>query len=278
MERSFNVVAMNRGFLLKWTRDILRRYGVRPRRRLSQNFVVDPVLINEIVSYIDRDIDVTEVGCGIGTLTHAILTKARRVVCVEIDPKMCEIAREVVNRVEFITINADSLKTPFNTKIIVSNTPYHITSDLITKISRENIVEKAVLTLQEEVVDRLVAKPGSRSYGRLTVLVSLLFNIQTGRSYSPHSFYPTPDVNSQVVVFTRKRTFDIEINAVEKTTRILFTHKRKVIDKILYNLLEGDRDLPSYLKNKVLGRRIYTIEPETWLEIARFLSERGFVK
>lgn len=275
MERSFNVLAMNKGQLLKWTRDILREYGVRPRRRLSQNFVVDPVLINEIVSYINRDTDVIEVGCGIGTLTHAILTRARRVICVEIDSRMCEIVNEVVNKSEFIAINADSLKTPFNTKIVVSNTPYHITSDLIIKISRENTVEKAVLTLQEEVVERLVAKPGSRSYGRLTIIVHLLFNIQPGRSYSPSSFYPMPEVNSQVVVFTRKRLYDVEVYAVEKTTRIFFAHRRKLIDKILLNLIGGNVELPGYLRSRVLGRRIYTIEPETWLEISRFLNERG---
>jgi len=220
MEKYFNPLESTRSFLLSWTKTILRKHGVKPRRRFSQNFVVDPLLLREVTGYLESEDYVLEVGCGLGTLSMALLSKTRRLLCIELDPRLCSIARDVVGKSEFIVVNGDALKTPFTSRTLVSNLPYHITSELLVKTARENTVEKVVLTIQREVAERLTAPPGSKQYGRITILVSLLFNVKLGGVYPPSSFYPKPEVSHQVIVLTRKRRYTDEVRVVEDVTRV----------------------------------------------------------
>jgi 16S rRNA (adenine1518-N6/adenine1519-N6)-dimethyltransferase len=276
MERFFNPLNASRHGLTTWTKKILRENGFKPRKKLGQNFVVDPLLLREVVSNVDDGSDAIEVGCGIGTLSISLIEKTRLLLCIEIDERLCSIAKYIVEDARFIVLNADALKTPFTRKILVSNVPYYITSDLLVKIARENTVEKAVLTLQREVAGRLVAKPGSEQYGRLTVLASIVFNIKLGNAYPPSSFYPKPEVSHRLVVLTRKRVYSEEVRALEEVTRLFFSQRRRLFEKVLGELGIGLGELGS-IASRLTGRRIYMIDPDSWLQLAIELRSRGLL-
>lgn len=277
MVRHFNPVEVSGRGLLAWTVRTLREHGIRPRKRLSQNFVVDPILIREVVSHVDPKERVLEVGCGIGTVSKALLEKAETLICVELDHRLCEVAREVVDDHRFVVINGDAREQPYTQKVVVSNLPYHITSDMLVKISRENSVVKAVLTVQKEVAERLLAQPGSKNYGRLTVLVSTLFKIKKGGAYPPRSFYPRPEVYHQVIVLTRRSNYTSEVDALETVTRIFFSQRKRLVEKVLAGVLGVKVEELGHLKDRVAGKRVFSVDPELWLELSRVLVERGAI-
>lgn len=276
MESYFNQVMQSRAKLQSWTLEILRKYDLKPRRKLSQNFAVDPKLIMEILSYV-KHYDTLEIGCGIGTLSLAILTIVENLVCVEIDEKLCKVASEVVNSTRFIVVQGDARKIPFNRRQIISNLPYHITSDIIVKLARENNVERAVLTVQKEVCDRLTSSPGTKSYGKITVLVNLLFDIRAGGIYSPICFYPKPKVYHQIIILERKTKYDENISIVEKLTKILFTQRKRVVDKVLGEVFHVNLNELGEIGRRLTGRRVFLLHPYDFYELARVLRERGVI-
>jgi 16S rRNA (adenine1518-N6/adenine1519-N6)-dimethyltransferase len=277
MEKFFNTFEVSRRQLLQWTIRVLRDNGIKPRRKLSQNFIIDPVLLREISSYVDENSDVIEVGCGIGTLTSVILRKARTVLCIEIDQRLCEVIGWNLLSKDLIVVNGDALKLPFNRKLLVSNIPYHITTDILLKVSRENTVEKAVLTLQREVAERITARPGSRSYGKISVLLNNLFSIREGGVYSPRSFYPRPEVYHQVIVLTRRRHYSRDFEKLELITRVFFSQRKRLVEKILLDKFNTKLTQLGDLGRKIMGRRVFMVDPETWFALTRILSEHGVI-
>ena len=278
MVNLFNPATASRNELLKWTLTVLRHYKIKPRNKLSQNFVVDPRLVSEVLSY-TAPLDTLEIGCGIGTLSLALITRVRRLICVEIDEKLCLVSSSVVSNPRFLVINADArVYFPgIEVEQVVSNLPYYITSDLLVKIARTNSVRRAVLTLQREVADRISAKPGSRSYGKLTVLIKLLFNIYKLNTYAPSSFYPKPGVSHRVIVLERKRPYSSEMCVLEVLTRILFTQRRRLVEKVLARKLGvGVGELGS-LEGEISGKRVFMLKEETLLELASLLHEKGVI-
>lgn len=263
--------------LLEWTLNTLSKYNVKLRRRLSQNFLVDPGLIDEFLSHLEPSDDIVEIGCGIGTLTRFLTTRARRVTCVELDPYLSMITSEEISDSRVIVVNADALTFSLGIDVVVSNVPYHITSELLVKIARENTVKKAILTLQYEVAERLLAEPGSKKYGRITILIRNIFDIERGGVYPPSSFYPRPEVYSQVVILRRRRQYDEVMKTLEEVTRILFNQRRKIVDKVVEEKLGIKLDHLGEIGREISGKRIYSIPPETWLRIAERLVNQGVI-
>lgn len=211
----------------------MREYGVRPRKRLSQNFVVDPFLVKKVIDLIPETKTVLELGSGLGTLSYYISRSGIRYsIHVEIDPILASITDQMIGT-RGVTVCGDGLLLEWNADIFVSNTPYRVTSDVLVKIARTNSIEKAIVVVQKEVVDRITAKPGTREYGRLTVLLGLLFTIEKGPVYPPSSFHPPPEVYSQMVILVRRRLYDGHVKLVEELTRILFHKRRKKLSKVL---------------------------------------------
>jgi len=276
MERSFNPALMSRRSLFNWTLNVLRTYGLKPREKLSQNFIVDPRLISEILAY-TTPADTVEIGCGIGTLSLALLTKVKRLICVEVDGRLCTVSADIVRDPVFLVINADARMLIPQVEQVVSNIPYHITSELLVKIARTNSIRRAVLTLQREVVNRLLAEPGSRTYGKLTILIRILFNVRGIGVYSPSSFYPEPGVFHEVVVLERKRLYSEEICVLETLTKILFTQRRRLVEKVLVSKLGVKINELDQLKSKVVGKRVYMLSEDTLLDMASILREKGVI-
>ncbi len=267
----------NRRRLLTWTLTLLGKEGIRPRRSLSQNFLVEPQVIEEILSYVEPGHRLIEIGAGIGTLTYYLARSTRRYsIHYEIDQRLADIAVNALTE-HGILINGDALLHDWRVEEAVGTIPYHITSPILVKIAHSNTVLKAVLVIQRDVVKRLTAKPGSRDYGRLTVLLRTLFEIFEGGVYDPRSFYPPPEVYSQLVVLRRIRSFDHTIELLEEVSRRIFSKRRKKLSKVLREEfgINGDRVI------KMIGLRedvrVYMVDQGALLRLVEYLKDMGSI-
>jgi len=184
------------------TRRILRQHHVFPRKRLGQNFVIDDLLLQSMIDYADLNPDdvVLEVGAGLGFLTRLLSPRAKKIVAVEIDPKLTDIVRRqlsILPNVELIEGNILTANIPPFSKV-VSTPPYSISSPLLFWLL-EKPFTLAVLAFQEEFARRLVATVGSKEYSRLTVATCYRVDAELLDRVPRSSFYPSPDVDSIVV-------------------------------------------------------------------------------
>lgn len=260
--------------LLAWTTSVLREWGVKPRKNLSQNFVVDPDLVSEVAGYVAGEKEVLEIGCGIGTLTRRLVEVAERVVCVEIDWALAKITRSTVVNRRLIVIVGDARRIPLTYGAVVSNLPYHIVSELIVHLARSNHVKKAVLTVQKEVADRLLSAPGTREYGRITILVNSLFKVTPGGVYPPSSFYPRSKVFNQVIVLERRRDYGPDTALIEKLTRAMFNQRRRIAYRVAQRALGLSEEETRLVKELLGDRRVYELSYEDFAKLAELVGER----
>ncbi len=195
---------------------LLRKYGIRPLKRLGQCFLFDRNIMEKIVRIAEvRDTDtVVEIGAGIGVLTDMIAGRARRVIALEVDRLLVELLRkELGNRGNVEIIHADVLRFDFskvdpgsrqgyreNRLKIIGNVPYNISSQIVLRLLEyRHCIGRVVLMLQREVAERLAASPGTKDYGPLSVYVAL-YTTPVLESRVPAScFFPRPDVESRIL-------------------------------------------------------------------------------
>ncbi len=269
----------SRRSLLHWTLNVLRLHGIRPSRRLSQSFVVEPGLVKEVVGWVEATAPraIVEIGAGLGTLTYHLALKAPRVYAVEVDPRLARVVEEVtrdLGNVEVIV--ADALEHPIGLgDAAVSNAPYHITGPLIARVLRENSFKRAALLLQAEVAAKILASPGSPDYGRLTVFVNYLARPVPGGVYHPSCFYPRPKVYSRLVYLERTRNYDEHAWAFEELARCLFNQINKMARKIARRCLEKLSDTGVEVSLEWLGaRRVRELGPEDVEKLLEYLVAR----
>lgn len=192
-------------------RALLRRYRLRPDKRLGQNFLVDPAALERIVqaAEVEPGDSVLEIGAGVGTLTARLAREVRRVVAVEFDERLMAPLHEVLRGQTHVEIiRADALRLdlegmmrgePFR---VVANIPYQITSHLLRRLMEMRAgPDRVVLTLQAEVVDRVVASAGEMSLLALSVQV---YGRASRRARIPAgAFFPAPRVDSAVLRIDR---------------------------------------------------------------------------
>lgn len=275
------VFSLSRKELINYTVNVLRTYNVRPKKKLSQNFVVDPHLINTILSRVRKckPKRILEIGGGIGTLTFYLSDIAEEVVTIEVDKKLIKILEnEVARRKGNVkVVYGDILKAykrlgSFD--VIVSNIPYHISSKILF-ILTEIKFEKALLTFQKEFANRLLAKPNEPDYGRLTVMANFYFNIEYLGTYPPSSFYPPPKVYSTLIGLKRKRiNINIPTDFFQEVVRELFTLKNRklksAIGKVRFvkNLSDVKFSELTHELEKYINRRVRTLSIGELIEIA----------
>jgi len=264
--------------LFLWTKSFLRKYNIRPKDGLSQSFIINPKMLYEIGYWLEKlsvskNETIYEIGSGIGTITYYLVTREYKVLAIEVDSKLANASYEIFKRFKSVTlINADALEIPFNCNTIVSNTPFHISSQLLLKIARSNRVSKAILVFQKDVVERIVAKPGTKEYGRLSIIMQLIFELKLGSIYSPSSFYPKPKVSAQLIVLVRKNEYGLLHYKLEEITRILFTERRKkALSVISRKLGLSESVIREFgIDDKV---RIYQLSPEVFVKIANYMRD-----
>jgi len=197
-------------------RRLVAALGLRPTKMLGQNFVLDPNTVRRIVRTAELNADdvVVEVGPGLGSLTLALLPAVSRVVAVEIDPTLAEALRPTVttrlpafvDRLEVVTADAmslDSIGEPEPTSL-VANLPYNVSVPvLLHLLEKLPSLRTGLVMVQAEVADRLVAGPGSRTYGAPSVKAAWWASLRRAGAVPRTVFWPVPNVDSGLVAFTR---------------------------------------------------------------------------
>ena len=225
--------------------EYLRRTGKRPKKRLSQNFLIDPNVLPIIIEAIEiEDADlVLEIGAGLGYLTKTLGDNAKTVVSVEVDTDLyAELQHEFEDYPRIRIVQADILKlnlfpilagVPRLNVKVVGNLPYHITTPILWKLLAHcELISSCVLMMQTEVAQRIVASPGGKDYGALTVAVSYYARSEILRSFSSNQFYPIPGVDSALVRLRIEETPSVEVGDEALFFRILraaFQFRRKTL-------------------------------------------------
>ncbi len=259
-------------------RGLLKSYGLRPKKSLGQNFLVDPTALDRIVAAGEiqpRD-TVLEVGAGLGTLTRALAHGGADVVAVEMDERLLPPLREVLEpwkNVRLVPGDILALEPAdlvgVNRYLVVANIPYYITSALIRHLLESAVPpRRLVLTVQREVAQRLCAQPGHLSMLALSVQV---YGSPAIRGRIPAgAFFPVPKVDSAVVRVDRYDQPRIPADRLERffeLARAGFGQKRKT----LQNALSGGLGWPKERTGALLDqagldprRRAQTLSLEEW--------------
>jgi len=245
------------------------------RRKTGQNFLIDKNIAELEVKRADitkNDI-VLEIGPGTGVLTTLIADKAKKVVAIEIDDVLIDRLKSFLPE-NVMLIHDDALKVDFSKlprfNKIVSNLPFQISSPVTFKFLEYDF-ERAILIYQKEFADRMIAKPGSKDYSRLSVGVYYKSFCDVVARVPKTCFYPQPKVDSRIVKLIPRENPPFSVkdeNFFFDLTRDLFNHRRKKISNIVEKLYSTRfDDLPYH------DRRIGELSPEQIGEICDFLFD-----
>lgn len=257
---------------------LLRDYGLRPKKGLGQNFLVDDTYLQRIVSIaqLDRSDEVLEIGAGLGSLTRYLAQAAGRVCAVELDSRFTAVLKKVLKDFSnVVLVNADIMEMDpgewmeRSGYIVVANIPYYITSALIRHLLEANVKpRRMILTIQKEVARRVCAQPGDLSLLALGVKVygspRIELDIPAG------AFYPAPKVDSSVLLvdlYAEPRIPPSRLDTFFSLAKAAFSHKRKM----LHNALAGYAGLGNDGARNLLeiagispDRRAQTLSLEEW--------------
>ena len=190
-----------------------REYGFRAKKGLGQHFLKDTEVVREIISKagFDRSDQVLEIGPGLGALTFSLSRRVHRIIAVEKDLRLTEMLKKrlsVEKTDNVCLINEDILKLNFN-RIpslpekplkVIGNLPYNISSPLLEKLmENRDMVSRAVLMFQSELAGRLIAEPGTKAFGAMTVLIQYDSHVTPLLHVPKEAFHPRPKVDSMVL-------------------------------------------------------------------------------
>ena len=198
------------------TREILEKNGFMMKKKFGQNFLIDQNILSSIVSKaeINKNVNVIEIGPGIGSLTEHLLENANKVISYEIDNTLIPIlTEEFASYDNFTLLNQDILKANIKEDIkkyfnddldvyVVANLPYYITTPIIMHLL-ENVpeIKRYAVMVQLEVADRIVANKGGKDYNNLTIAIKYRAKTHKAITVSKNVFMPKPNVDSAVVIF-----------------------------------------------------------------------------
>ncbi|MDO4922953.1 MAG: 16S rRNA (adenine(1518)-N(6)/adenine(1519)-N(6))-dimethyltransferase RsmA [Peptococcaceae bacterium] len=234
--------------------DQLKKHRITLTKKYGQNFISDPSLLERIASVCDwQDDDVAlEIGPGAGTLTRAIAAHADRMLAIEIDKRLAPLLEESLSGCDNVKlIFGDALKSDLDALVrdelnhdgdykLVANLPYYITTPLIMHVLEDSKhVDELVIMVQKEVGERLCAKPGSRTYGAVTVMVQYLATASRAFDVGRRAFTPPPDVDSTILhlVPYKERPIQAKDDAMmRRVVKAAFSQRRKTLRNSLASL------------------------------------------
>jgi 16S rRNA (adenine1518-N6/adenine1519-N6)-dimethyltransferase len=275
--------------------DRLTQHGLRPRKELGQHFLVDLRVIERLVQLIAPGPGQTilEYGAGLGVLTGMLLDAGARVVAVELDDDLARILDlELGSRTGFRLLHADLARVSASTVCaeegapdlrLVGNLPYQLTSHVLFEVlDLGPAVHDAVFMVQREVAERIVAPPGGREYGILSVLLQTWFGVSIAMRVKPGAFLPPPRVESAIL---RIRPLAAEAPlawderpALAALVKSVFNERRKVLRNTLkkfYGLDESALERSAAASGIDLGRRPETVSAGEFARLLRALPPRG---
>ena len=217
----------------------------RARRRFSQNFLVDRPYIHRIISAIapSESDHIVEIGPGLGALTEPLLNAANRFDAIEIDRDVAQSLEErftvrglKVHRADILDFDLATLGTRLR---VIGNLPYHISTPILFAVDQtRNCVNDCHFMLQREVVDRMVAAPGTAEYGRLSVMLQCRWQINKLFDVPPTAFRPQPKIWSSVVHMLPEENADIaDAELFYRIVEAAFSKRRKTLRNALRELL-----------------------------------------
>ena len=252
------------------------------KKSLGQNFLIDKNIIKKIINLVKIEKkNIIEIGPGTGALTEEILNrKPKSVITIEKDDFL---SKKLHNRYYktkiFRNINADVLKVDLeklSTKasIIFGNLPYNISSQILIKLIKyrkwpPNFTD-AIFMFQKELGEKILGRFPSNNYGRISILTNYRLNVITKFYVSASCFFPKPNVESVIIHFRPKEKINFRIKNLknlEKVTNILFSNKRKMINKNIKKILSENKI--KMIKNLNLQLRPSKVKPEIYYRIAQ---------
>ena len=221
-------------------RETIAALGLTATRKLGQNFLLDLNLTDKIARAAGdlTDSDVIEIGPGPGGLTRALVGRgARRVVAIERDARCIEALQPLVsaaggrlNLIEGDALETDVVALTDAPRRIIANLPYNIATPLLIGwLKQADRFASFTLMFQHEVAARIVAKPGSKDYGRLSVLAQIVCEAKIALKLPPQAFTPPPKVHSSVVHLVPRPQVLAPIDVIEKLTAVAFGQRRKMV-------------------------------------------------
>ena len=242
-------------------REIAERIGLRPTKKLGQNFVVDANTCRKIVKSADvgpTDIAL-EIGPGLGSLTLAMLESASEVIAIEIDERLAAELPETAERHGFDSskltiINQDAMgitTLPKDPTVLVANLPYNVSVPVLLRfLELFPTLRSGVVMVQSEVADRLVAKPNSKTYGSPSVKATWWADLTSAGTVSRSIFWPVPNVDSSLVRFVRHESAGDESlrKATFKIIDAAFAQRRKMMRAALSDLCGGSAAASSIIE------------------------------
>ena len=250
-------------------RELAAKLGLKPTKKLGQNFVIDQNMVEKIVrtSNVSKDSIVLEVGPGLGSLTLALMATGAKVIAVEIDERLAEILPNTAKAKGFgesqlIVINKDALEISkndvYNPDVLVANLPYNVSVPVIIHILETfPSIKNYLVMVQSEVADRLAANPGSRTYGSPSVKLQWYAEVSKAGSISRNVFWPVPNVDSDLVQLHRRNNVDESIRKeLFAVVDAAFSQRRKMLRSALSSMCGGSEKASEILESVQIDQRL----------------------
>ena len=286
-------------------RDFFALHHIRPKKQLGQNFLVNPEALEIILQageLTDTD-TVIEIGAGLGCLTEVLARRAKRVIAVEVDELLyTALAAQFSTDSHIQLLNADILKLEFDLLLsdgtetmpnpfkadgtetvpttfkVIANLPYSITTPILWKLlDHHKQIHSCVLMMQREVAERIVAEPGGKDYGALTIGVAYRTDATLIATLPPESFYPAPKVDSALLKLTMRQHPKVTVENEEfffKVVRTAFRTRRKMLkNSLVRSKLASAKVLMTAFEELGIApeRRAETLDITEFAALANFL-------
>ncbi|MGL4189553.1 MAG: 16S rRNA (adenine(1518)-N(6)/adenine(1519)-N(6))-dimethyltransferase RsmA [Sphaerotilus sulfidivorans] len=256
-----------------------------PRKRFGQHFLTDTGILDAIVRAIDPRPDeiLVEIGPGMGAMTDPVVERCERLTVIELDR---DLAARLRRRPELNVVESDVLKVDFRALAeslgatpgsgrrlrVIGNLPYNISSPILFHLQDAvDLIEDQHFMLQKEVVDRMAAAPGSKDYGRLSVMLQWRQEVESLIDVPPECFDPPPRVDSAVVRVVPKAVAPaLDAALLGELVTVAFSQRRKVLRNTLGRWLEGREGVPDF----DLQRRAEEVPVADYIALAAALSPR----
>ena len=247
------------------TKAVLERHGFTFKKSFGQNFLTDTNILQKIVdtAEIDKNVNVIEIGPGIGALTEFLTENAAEVMAFEIDERLVPILEDTLRDHDNVkVINEDVLKADLQTRVkefenpnlpikVVANLPYYITTPILMHLIESKIpFEEFVVIMQKEVADRISAEPNTKAYGSLSIAVQYYMTAKVAFVVPRTVFVPAPNVDSAILKMTRRKQPLVEVKDEDfffRVSKASFVHRRKT----LWNNLTSHFGKSEEVKNKL---------------------------
>ncbi len=265
--------------------------AVKPKKFLGQHFLTDLSIASRIADTVDAcpDLPVLEVGPGMGVMTQYLVRKPRPLKVVEIDDESVTYLRKTYPELEDSIIEDDFLKmhlertfggSPF---VLTGNYPYNISSQIFFKmLDYKDLIPCCTGMIQKEVAERIAAKPGSKAYGILSVLIQAWYDVEYLFTVEPGVFNPPPKVRSAVIRMTRNKTTELgcDEKLFKQLVKTTFNQRRKMlrnnIQPLLTQLKTDNPDCPEFtelLADPIVQKRPEQLSVEDFIALTLRLQE-----